>query len=359
MRAKRELDGGVAVELGALRQAQSRRPRHRAPPAAACRARRAPPRRSPKMRCPARCRQDRAGQHRGLVRSSEASEQSGDRAQHRPLRRPHPGTTPVDDEAPVVLGSDVRIAQPGFDRRLRRPGDAGDERRASQLGQLGRLGEAKPRPIHVDGELGLPGAVPHVRRMRCARVADLGEQHRPPGPTPCRRRRRPGRAAPSLSASVARPDRRRRRGGAPIPRHGVGELAFEEGVVAPHHAPRRREVAGALGHAHGPRAADTGLGHVAGHPRGVRGDRPHWRRQRAAVLGVDREDPLGPGQDFGAEAKHPVVGQSDDQPPGEFDLPVVDQPVERNAQLWQGSVDVGDRAVPRPAAGARTSIHST
>ena len=33
---------------------------------------------------------------------------------------------------------------------------------------------------------------------------------------------------------------------------------------------------------------------IAGHPRGIRGDRPHWRRQRAAIVGVRRDDALGP-----------------------------------------------------------------
>ena len=176
------------------------------------------------------------------------------------------------------------------------------------------------------------------------------------GATLRRRRRRPGRAARSLvgiSRSTGSSDGRR---GSPVPRHGVGRAGLRRGRGCPAPCrPRGGTVAGALGHVHGARSLRT--------PASVTSPAIHAAYEATAHTcdasglrssGSAREDPLGPGQDFGAEPRAPVVGRGDDQPPGELDLARG-----RAASRGQRAARGGRRRCRRsrraraPAAGAR------
>ena len=176
------------------RRARPRRRRHRAP-AAACESSSASAASSaPKMRCPACVDRHRAEQDGRLAWTPEPGQQPGDRAQHRPLRRPHPGTPPVVDQPPVVVGGGLGIAEPSVDRRLRRAGDPGHDRAALvTLGQLDGAGEA--------------GAARGRRR--------------PPGPPRPRRTRRTRR--------TAWPPRRPRRGASAAASSAAGVVGVAEG----------------------------------------------------------------------------------------------------------------------------------
>ncbi len=179
------------------------------------------------------------------------------------------------------------------------------------------------------------------------------------------RARRPRRAAPSAASAAVgiagvgqgeqlgarrqqalRPDRRapRRR----ARRYHVGGLVepsleqlrgCRRSCRPP--AARRRRPARSPARARAPRT--PGLGDVARHPGRVAADRPHGRGQRAAVVGVGVRHPLRPGEHVGAQAQEAVVEQGGDQPAGELDLVVVEQPAERGAQFRERGIDLGAR----------------
>ena len=252
------------------------------------------------MRCPAAGRPHRAVQHGGVAEASEPGQQPGDRAQHRPLRRPHPGPAPVGDQPAVVRGGRRRVADAGVDRRLRGAGDPDDERRVRRLGQLdgARRAAARARSASI-GEVGLAGAVPDVggvrrrrrRRPRRAavgrdrsarRVAGVGEGQQPRCAAAIRRC-----AGSSTAASTARAVPRARR------RRGARRTARSSPQIVGHLG--RQPASAVLGGAQGPRrCARRSPTTSPRHPRGVRGDDPHARRQRAAVVRVGVGRPARP-----------------------------------------------------------------
>ena len=184
-------------------------------------------------------RPHRTGQHSGVARSPEPGQQAGDRAQHRPLGRPHAGPTPVGDQSPVVLGRRERVADPGVDRRLRRAGDPGHERRVRRSASSSAASESGPRPLDVDGEVGLTGAVPHVRGVRVVASPTSARMQR-------RARRRSGH--PRSRARAARARRHQALGrilggrvrGSLVPPGGLVETALEQLVAAADRAHLRR-----------------------------------------------------------------------------------------------------------------------
>ena len=352
-------DRRVTARAGRARRRRRHRARHprRAPPrrpASPSTCRRLPRRArpgavssAPKMRCPACVDVHRTEQDGRLPWTLEPGQQSGDRAQHRPLRRPHPGTPPVVDQPPVVVGGGLRRRRsgrrstPSTRRRCRRRTRRWSRRPARRPGRSGP-GPARRRPT------GPP------RRRRTRRTRRTAWPPRRPRRAGRRRRRRRrgrrrsrGRAARCSPPAVAAPDRRRRhRRARRYQLGGLVEPPVEQGVVGADHAHLRRDVAaGPLADGEGAGDARAVLGEVAGHPRGVRSDRPRRRRQRAAVVGIGVRHPLRPRQHVGAQAQEAVVEQGGDQTAGELDLAVVEQPAERGAQLGERVVDLGEHAM--------------
>ena len=198
----------------------------------------------------------------------EPSEQRGDRAEHRPLRRPQPGPPPVREQPPV--GSrrrragrrSARRSTPSMRRRARRRRRRESARRAASA-----CGEPGSRPLEIEQQIRLAGAEPDVRRVRAwapcrPRPATALTSRAPPD-----RRRRP-----RASISVPSANRRcacvgRSVGRSPVPRRRLVEVALEQLVVAADHRHHR-------GHLAARRARRRASEHCAPRP---------WRRRRPST----------------------------------------------------------------------------